>query len=123
MITLKNVSKSFEGKKLYEDVNLTIEDGAFLCFSGPSGCGKSTITKIIAGIENLDLLDQAAHVADKASFQAVESLDRQGPVGQAYEQMLVLVDDRPAYQLALSAGRALPQKEAAVRDLLPEFRL
>ena len=54
MIILKNVSKAFDGKKLYENVNLTIEDGEFVCFSGPSGCGKTTLLNIIGGLENAD---------------------------------------------------------------------
>jgi len=34
-----------------DNVNLSIEEGQFVCFVGPSGCGKSTILNIIAGLE------------------------------------------------------------------------
>ncbi len=33
------------------NVNLSIEEGQFVCFVGPSGCGKSTLLNIIAGLE------------------------------------------------------------------------
>jgi NitT/TauT family transport system ATP-binding protein len=36
---------------VFEDINLQIEDGEFLCLVGPSGCGKSTTLLCIAGLE------------------------------------------------------------------------
>lgn len=32
------------------DINLTVEEGEFLCIVGPSGCGKSTLLRILAGL-------------------------------------------------------------------------
>lgn len=54
MIRLEHVKKTFEGLTLYDDLNLTIEDGEFVVFSGPSGCGKTTLLNIIGGIEAVD---------------------------------------------------------------------
>ncbi len=34
-----------------EEVNLTVEQGEFLCLMGPSGSGKTTLLNIIAGID------------------------------------------------------------------------
>ncbi len=33
------------------DVNLSIEEGQFVCFVGPSGCGKTTLLNILAGLD------------------------------------------------------------------------
>ena len=33
------------------DVNLSVDDGEFLCILGPSGCGKSTCLRMIGGFE------------------------------------------------------------------------
>ena len=52
----ENVSKSFlrtdsDGlTHALTDVNMTIEDGEFVCIVGPSGCGKSTLLRLIAGL-------------------------------------------------------------------------
>lgn len=55
IISLKNISKSFEedDKKLtvLENINLKINEGEFFVFVGPSGCGKSTILRIMSGLE------------------------------------------------------------------------
>ena len=55
-IEVKNIYKSFEGKKsdklsVLEDINLTINDGELICLLGPSGCGKTTLLRLIAGLD------------------------------------------------------------------------
>lgn len=54
-MTLKivEVNKSFKETQNYilKDVNLTINQGEFVCLLGPSGCGKSTLLNIIAGLD------------------------------------------------------------------------
>ena len=47
------VSKSFGAQSVLKDVNLSIEQGAFVVFVGPSGCGKSTLLRIITGLETV----------------------------------------------------------------------
>ena len=54
MIQLENINKSFDGRTLYNNLNLTIEDGDFVCFTGPSGCGKTTLLNMIGGLEKPD---------------------------------------------------------------------
>jgi NitT/TauT family transport system ATP-binding protein len=34
-----------------KDINLSIEEGQFVCFVGPSGCGKTTLLNILAGLD------------------------------------------------------------------------
>ena len=47
MIQFKNVNKSFNGKPILKDINMTIEKGELVVFIGPSGCGKTTSLKMI----------------------------------------------------------------------------
>ena len=53
-IDLGHISKSFGDTAVLRDVNLQIDDGAFVTLVGPSGCGKSTLLRILAGLESAD---------------------------------------------------------------------
>ncbi len=51
MFTLTEVSKSYGGRTLFEDVTLTINRSDRLGLVGPNGAGKSTLFKLILGQE------------------------------------------------------------------------
>jgi len=53
-LRIRNLSKSYNGKMVVNNVSLDVQEGEFCIFLGPSGCGKSTILRIIAGIETQD---------------------------------------------------------------------
>lgn len=53
-IKLTNVSKSYDGESIIENINLNIPGGTFFALLGPSGSGKSTILRLIAGFEEPD---------------------------------------------------------------------
>ena len=53
-IRVENISKSFEGKKVLDDISLEIKDGDFLTFLAPTGEGKTTLLRIMSGVESPD---------------------------------------------------------------------
>ncbi len=54
IIDLKNISVSFDGETIIDNMNLYIRDKEFITFLGPSGCGKTTTLRIIAGFQQPD---------------------------------------------------------------------
>ena len=54
LIELKGISKSYDGEKVINSMNLYIRDGEFITLLGPSGCGKTTTLRIIGGFESAD---------------------------------------------------------------------
>ena len=54
LIELKGISKSYDGEKVIDSINLYIRDGEFMTLLGPSGCGKTTTLRIIGGFETAD---------------------------------------------------------------------
>lgn len=54
LIDLKNISKSYNGNMVLDEMNLYIRENEFLTLLGPSGCGKTTTLRIIGGFESPD---------------------------------------------------------------------
>ena len=52
LIDLRNISKSFDGTMVLDDLNLSVKENTFVTLLGPSGCGKTTTLRIIGGFES-----------------------------------------------------------------------
>ncbi|MBQ0105582.1 MAG: ABC-F family ATP-binding cassette domain-containing protein, partial [Armatimonadetes bacterium] len=54
VLRFENLSKTFDDKKLFENVNLVVEKEQKIGIVGPNGSGKSTFLKIINGLREAD---------------------------------------------------------------------
>lgn len=50
IIEYKNIGKTYNGKWIIRNFNLSIEEGDFICIVGTSGSGKTTLLKMINGL-------------------------------------------------------------------------
>ncbi|UUV98911.1 amino acid ABC transporter ATP-binding protein [Vagococcus luciliae] len=82
MLEIKNVSKSFGGKKILDEVSYTFPMGEITVILGPSGGGKTTLLRCISGLETFDsgtlLLDEED--LTKKSHQAIN-----GKIGVVFQ--------------------------------------
>lgn len=53
-IRLVQITKTFQGEKIIDNLTLTIPSGKIFALLGPSGSGKTTILRLIAGFEQVD---------------------------------------------------------------------
>ncbi|MFC0582563.1 metal ABC transporter ATP-binding protein [Micrococcoides hystricis] len=53
-LELRGAGIGFNGRTLWQDVNLRIQPGEFLAVLGPNGSGKSTLLKVLLGLYELD---------------------------------------------------------------------
>lgn len=71
MLTLKNISKSFQTERIetiaLSNINLHIKKGEFVSVMGPSGCGKSTLLNIMG------LLDHPSEGSVAVDDKAIDS--------------------------------------------------
>jgi ATP-binding cassette subfamily F protein uup len=53
-LSIEKLSKNYDEKQLFENINFGIDKGQKVALVGVNGCGKSTLMKIIAGLETPD---------------------------------------------------------------------
>jgi iron(III) transport system ATP-binding protein len=53
-LQVSHLCRSFGGRKVVDDVSLSVAAGQVTCLLGPSGCGKSTTLRLIAGVDRAD---------------------------------------------------------------------
>jgi glycerol transport system ATP-binding protein len=53
-LELKNISKTSQGFETLKNLDLTIDDGAFVAVIAPTGAGKTTLLRLMAGLEKPD---------------------------------------------------------------------
>ena len=72
ILNLEHLSKSFDGKKILDDLSIDIGKNEFVTLLGPSGCGKTTTLRMIGGFimpdegrvifEGKDITDPKANI-------------------------------------------------------------
>ena len=58
LLEVKNLVKNYhdapDSRNIIDGLDLTVNQGDFLCILGPSGCGKTTLIRCIAGFESYE---------------------------------------------------------------------
>lgn len=118
-LSIRDVSKVYptpEGSyTVLEDVNLTVDEGEFICVIGHSGCGKSTLLNMVAGFttpSSGEVTLQQKRIAEPGPdrmmvFQNYSLL----PWLTAYENVFLAVD-------AVYSDKPLAEKKNLVREYL-----
>lgn len=84
MIEIKGFSKSFDGKKVLNNIDISVPKGTIFGLIGPNGAGKTTLIKGLTGVyygdegeikidgqnvyENVDIKSKIGYVADENYF-------------------------------------------------------
>ena len=72
-IVLENITKRWNKFYAVENLNLVIEDNAFVTLLGPSGCGKTTTLRMIAGLETPT--EGRITIGDKVVFDSAAGIN------------------------------------------------
>ena len=78
-IVFDQITLSFAGRILFQDLCFAVQHGDCTCLLGPSGCGKSTILKLIAGHSSLSFtgtvrFPQSGGHGNRAAWMAQDDL-------------------------------------------------
>ncbi|MCF2543948.1 amino acid ABC transporter ATP-binding protein [Ligilactobacillus ruminis] len=122
MLELKNIKKSFSGRKILDGISLKVTDGEIMCIVGQSGGGKTTLLRCISGLERID---EGEMMLDGKKFDPMSSKEALiGVVFQEYNlfpHLSVLENVTLAPKIALKKDPQTVEKEA--RQLLKKLAL
>ena len=113
LIQLENITKTYDGNMILDDLNLYVKENEFLTLLGPSGCGKTTTLRMIAGFESPD--EGEIYLGDEAINSLTPNKRDTAMVFQSYALLPHYnVFDNVAYGLKI---RKLPKEEIKERVL------
>lgn len=122
MLELKNIKKSFSGRKILDGISLKVTDGEIMCIVGQSGGGKTTLLRCISGLERID---EGEMILDGRKFDPMSSKEALiGVVFQEYNlfpHLSVLENVTLAPKIALKKDPQAVEEEA--RQLLKKLAL
>ncbi len=115
-LSVRNLTKSFDGKTVLNNISFDLYEGEFLSILGPSGCGKTTLLRILIGLEKADAGEILKTGKD---ISGLKSIDRgMGIVFQNYAlfpNMTVL--QNVEYALTLRKDTKAKAREIALRTI------
>lgn len=107
-LEVKNVSKTFDGRPVLEDISIELNRGELVCLLGVSGGGKTTLFNVISGLMEPD--------RGQVLLDGADITGRPGKISYMLQKDLLLpyrtIVDNVALPLLL---RGIPKKEARAR--------
>jgi ABC-type polar amino acid transport system ATPase subunit len=88
MLKIKNLSKTFHGKKIIDDISLDVDKGNIAFFLGPSGVGKSTLLRLL---NNLEPIDSGTILLDGKKLN-LTTVNKTHTIGLVFQQFNLFVN-------------------------------
>lgn len=108
-LIVENVSKSFDGKKIIEDISIEVHENELVSLLGVSGGGKTTLFNVISGL----LMPESGHVY----LDSEEITGRPGSVSYMLQKDMLLpyrtVEDNVALPLLIRGEKKKSAREKA----------
>ena len=125
MLTIENVSVSYGGSRILNEVDLTVSSGQVVCLMGRNGVGKTTLLKAIMGLlrartgqiqfDNQDMTRSPTHQRAQAGMGYVPQGRGIFPYLSVYENLLMGFE-------AVPHKRIDPAAIAEAYDLFPVLK-
>lgn len=124
MIELKNISKAFGDKILFQNYSLKINKGESVVVTGQSGSGKSTLLNILSLIEPVDSgnIIWNGKIIDKIDTKQTEKIMR-NEIGYLFQNYALIDNDTVLDNLKLSATYVKNKKNIDYNRLLSQVDL
>lgn len=116
-LEIRNIERSFEGRRVVDGVSMAIMPGQVTCLLGPSGCGKSTTLRIIAGVDMQD--SGTIHVDGQLICDTIYRVPPEGRgIGLMFQDFALFPHLTVAGNVAFGLKGRGPEVRARVEELL-----
>ena len=65
LLSAKNISKTFQGRRVLDNIDIEINNAEIVAISGLSGAGKTTLLNILSTIDKPDRSNKSSLIIDK----------------------------------------------------------
>lgn len=121
MLKISHIKKSYNTKKILNDLSLTVNKGEIALFLGSSGVGKSTLLRIL---NNLETIDSGSIYLDDKFLTTISATH---PVGMVFQHFNLFDHLTVAQNITLPLERVLKKKSAdalnIAHNLLQRYKL
>ena len=121
-LEIRKLMRSFEGRRVVDDVSLSILPGQVTCLLGPSGCGKSTTLRMIAGVEMQD--SGEIYVDGKLICDTIFRVPpERREIGLMFQDFALFPHLSVAANVAYGLRGAAAEKDARVDEMLARIHM
>tara|TARA_B100001142_G_scaffold8085_1_gene7982 strand:+ start:771 stop:1415 length:645 start_codon:yes stop_codon:yes gene_type:complete len=103
ILQLKNLSKTFDSKTVFQQLSLDVKENEIVALIGPSGCGKSTLLRMIADLESVDT----------GSIRFSDTTE--GTIGYVFQKPILYPHLNVEGNIALGFGQKVAKSQRKVR--------
>ena len=75
LLSAKNISKTFQGRRVLDNIDIEINNAEIVAISGPSGAGKTTLLNILSTLDKPDESNKSSLIIDN---EKIFSLGKNG---------------------------------------------
>ena len=75
LLSAKNISKTFQGRRVLDNIDIEINNAEIVAISGPSGAGKTTLLNILSTLDKPDESNKSSLIIDN---EEIFSLSKNG---------------------------------------------
>jgi ATP-binding cassette subfamily F protein 3 len=107
VITLENITKFYDSKQVYRDLNLVVNRGDKVALVGPNGAGKTTLLRILAGVLPFENGQRVLGYNVATAYFAQYYIELLNPGSTILEEIWQIAPDEPEKQIRRLLGSFL----------------
>jgi ATP-binding cassette subfamily F protein 3 len=117
VITLKDISKSYDSKTIYHDLNLELVRGDRVALVGPNGAGKTTLLKMLAGVLPFEKGERILGHQVTTSYFAQYYIELLNPKNTVIDELRTVAGDETETRLRGMLGAFLFSGDDVLKDV------